>query len=166
MSPEHTGVTYPDPRDPQRFWGELAKCFTVADLNALPAGTQVWGTTVGKDGWGSPYSAQGDGQFWDWGNDYMVGAEDISTPAYALPAHPMAGEDPQDGAWADAQARREQEAVQDSQEVRERLAAHLAGLDPTAAHPLDTWVAALEAADAVLAVIAGHDPKEGPWPRP
>lgn len=112
------GLTYTDPADPQRFWGPLAKCFTVDDLNALPAGTQVWATNLEGTGWGTPYTAQGNGRFWDWGNDYDVEANDISIPAYALPGHPftpfidLSSPIP----WIEAQSAREREIAADALE--------------------------------------------------
>lgn len=84
------GQTYYDTGDPQRHGPQLIKCFTMDDLNALPAGTNLWGTNLEKTGWGHPYTAQGNGNFWDWGNEYDVEANDISTPAFALPVHPFA----------------------------------------------------------------------------
>ncbi|MGK4219402.1 hypothetical protein [Kocuria marina] len=114
-SPRPPGLTYDDPGDPQRFYGSLAKCFTIADLQALPAGTRLWGSgsTQGENGWGVPYTASGNNEFWDWGNDCTVGADDIATPAYALPRHPF---EPFIDAlpplsWVDAQIRRERAAA-------------------------------------------------------
>lgn len=67
---------------------ELVRIDSHQQLRKVPDGTNLWAAHPEHSGWGTPYTKQHGNNFWDWGNDFDVPAEDIALPVFALPVRP------------------------------------------------------------------------------